>query len=848
MPGFDRRFLAWTICCLFAGVPMAHAADVNFEDMRAAGDFARALAAASSPVPNVQPDQRPGLHLRAERKFNVLSKKKKSPANSVGLENPMQLNKGDRYPLFIAADRVQGRVDEATEASGQVEARRADAQLFADKLIYRPLEDEVEASSNVRLLQDGAEFETPHLRMKLGEQVGYADDARYRILRDVTNKFYRPHQTVVTVASNNATSTGAPMMLNVPNSYGLPTTAPERRPSEANGAAERIDFEGENQIHLSANTYSTCKPGQTDWYLKSSEMQLDYDENVGRASQATLYFKEVPVFYSPTASFALNSEPRSGFLHPFFSTSTKNGFDISFPYYWAIAPNQDATLYPRYMTKRGLQLGAETQYLDFNYRGVARGEFLPSDQMDNRQRYAYFWQHQQQFGQGFSGWVNWNGVSDDHYWEDMSSRLMSTSQTQLIRQLALNYNPLPGWAASLQMLHYQTLQPDPANPISRPYFLEPQLNVLGYKPNVAGTDLTMIGQFSRFTHPEKVQGERVVLYPQVSLPIITPAFQLTPKVGFHMTRYALNQQTAGEPDGISRAVPTFSLDSTTVFEREDDWFGKPFIQTLEPRLYYLRIPYRDQSRIPVFDSAVSDFNFAQIFGENRYSGYDRINDANQLTAAMTTRILDGGSGVELFKGMLGQRYYFTPQRVTISGEPARKQDFSNIIAAISGLVAPKTYMDLAWEYNYRANTNERLSAGVRFQPELGKVLSASYRYTYDSTTLKPTVDQIDIAGQWPIAPQWYAVGRYNYSVRDKQLLEAIGGFEFNAGCWSLRLVAQRLEAVSTTSTPSTNFFVQLELNDFASIGSNPIGLLRRSIAGYGKTNEMPLSNSNLITP
>ena len=282
-----------------------------------------------------------------------------------------------------------------------------------------------------------------------------------------------------------------------------------------------------------------------------------------------------------------------------------------------------------------------------------------------------------------------------------------------------------------------------------------------------------------------------------------------------------------------------------IFERDVEWFGKGHIQTLEPRLYYVNIPYRDQSKIPLFDTALSDFNFAQIFSENRYSGYDRINDASQLTLAMTSRLLSGENGSEQFKAMVGQRYYFKPQRVAITGETTRQENFSNLVAAVNGLIAPKTYMDLAWEYNYRDRISDRYAAGVRYQPDLGKVLSASYRYTRDPLTSSTTVDQVDIAGQWPLSPRWYAVGRYNYSLRDSKVLESIAGLEYNAGCWAVRLVGQRLAAIS--GSPNDTLFFQLELNDFGSIGTNPIGLLRRSIPGYGKINELPESGSLLTT-
>lgn len=822
----------------------------------------RAPAAATSVAAGVEPDllvaarDTVPVRLRVERKFNVLGKKKKPLAQDVGVDHPVDLKKGDDYPLFVVADQIEGRTDEVTEAVGNVELRKAGSLLYADKVLYRPLDDEIEATGQVRLLQDGAEVKTPHLRMKLSEQIGFAEQAEYRIVREVPSKVYRQQQIVVTAATSNATTAGAPMMLNVPNSYGLPTTMPPRRPSEATGQAERVDFEGENQITLSEATYSTCKPGQTDWYLQSSEMHLDYDENVGNAKNASVWFGGVPIFYSPYASFALNHKRRSGFLHPFYSASTKNGFDITLPYYWNIAPNYDVTLYPRYMGKRGLQLGGEAQYLDYNYRGTWRAEYLPDDEVERRKRYAYNIQHVHNLGRGVSAAVNWQAVSDDRYWEDLSSRLLRTSATQLPRQLMLGYAPLPGVQSSLQVLRYQTLQPDPTNPIARPYFLEPQLNVLAYKPNVLKTDMSMIGQFSRFVHPDKVQGDRVVFYPQVSLPIVHPAFQITPKLGMHLTKYALNQQVAGEPTSLTRSLPTFSLDSTVIFEREGNLLGRDYIQTLEPRLYYVNIPYKDQSRIPVFDSGLTDFNFAQIFSENRYSGFDRINDANQLTAALTTRILDGTTGAERFKAMLGQRYYFRDQRVSIPGETQRPADFSNMIAAVNGLVAPKTYADMAWEFNDSKGVTERFATGLRFQPDYGKVLSASYRYTRNALTGKPSVDQIDIAGQWPLSSRWYAVGRYNYSLLGKQntitgetkggqLLEAIAGLEYNTGCWAARVVAQRLEAVS--GTPNTSVFFQLELTDFASIGSNPIGLLRRTIPGYGKVNELP-GNSLLTSP
>jgi LPS-assembly protein len=841
MTGFARRPIAAFVCCLFASA--------------AAGQAVAAGKARTSGATTDNASADANVNLRVERKFNVLGKKKRPPPTGVGVDVPVDLTKGDKYPVFLTADRVEGRADEVSEASGNVEMRRAGTQMFADSAIYRPLDDEIEAAGHVRLLQEGVEVNSPEMRMHLTEQVGYADEAKYRIVRTARSRFYEPSKTIpsANAAASSGSISGAPMMLNIPNSYGLPTRVNEERVVEGNGEADRIDFEGENQMTLTNGTYSTCKPADPDWYLKASSMHLDLDEGDAVGRHARLWFEGVPILYAPVATFPVSNERRSGLLHPHFSLSTRNGLDLVAPYYWNMAPNYDMTLYPRYMSKRGTQLATDTRYLDYNYRGYLRFEYLPNDEIRQRDRWGYRIEHWHTLGQGLTGYINWNGVSDDYYWQDLSSRLLLTSQVQLPKQAMLSYTPAPWLQTNLQVLRYQTLQPDPTTTIAKPYFLEPQMNIIGYKADVlnTGSDLTLIGQVSRFTHqypiPQQGQGDRLVFYPQLSMPIIGTAFQVTPKVGVHMSQYSLENRTDGGPTTLSRTLPTFSLDSTLFMEREDNWRGTGYVQTLEPRLYYVYIPYKDQSQFPVFDSGVADFNFAQIFSENRYTGYDRLNDANQLTAALTTRLLDGQTGAERFKAMFGQRYYFSPQRVTIAGETTRQADFSNAVAAVNGLIAPKTYGDAAWEYSYRESQTARFAAGVRYQPELGKVISGSYRYTNAMLTSQPSnVDQFDIAGQWPISGQWSVVGRQNWSLRDKKSLETIAGTEYNAGCWTLRVVAQRLGAVSGTA--NTTLFVQLELHDFASIGASPISLLRRTVPGYGKTNELPEGGSLLTTP
>ena len=791
-------------------------------------------------------DPGPPLDLRLERRTNVLLAPKPKGVPEVGIANPFATLPGDAYPLFVTADRMDGRADDVAHARGNAELRKAGAELYAENITYWPLDDEVDAEGDVRMLREGQDIRAPQLRMKLTEQTGTAVGLDFLFVREVQSKYQLRKQSLVRpgLSASNATS-GAPMMMHVPASYGLPTLVDQTRPSLQSGSAERAEFEGEDRVRLFDSTFSTCKPGERDWYLKSSELLLDYDTQVGEARDATVYFKDVPIGYAPYATFPLTSGRRSGFFQPSFGVSTRDGIEVFTPYYWNIAPNYDLTFYPRFMSERGVQLSAEARYLSQYTRNITRLEYMPYDKMVGTDRYAYEIRHTQTLGYGLSGVVNWNGVSDNTYWQDLSSRLALTSQTQLPRQVMLNYVPVPWLQGSVNYQRFQTLQVDPSKPVLPPYFFEPQVNFLAFKSNVLNTDLALVGQYTRFTLQNQTSGrpvgDRLYLYPQVSMPFVHPAFTITPKVGLSATQYSLTYPFQEGQENLSRALPVASLDATMFFERETEILGKGFIHTLEPRAYYVKIPYKNQNNFPVFDTGLSDFNFAQIFTENRYSGYDRINDANQLTTALTTRMLSAETGVELFKAMIGQRRYFSDSKVGLPYEVATNslpsKGVSNVVAAATGLLMPKTYADVAWEYDLDASVNQRFSVGMRYQPELGKVISAGYRYTRDPVTEIQQVGQIDITGQWPLSSRLSVVGRYNYSFLNSQLLEAIVGIEYTSGCWALRVVGQRLEALATE--PNTTLFFQLELTDFASIGANPLPLLRRSIGGYGKVNELP---------
>ncbi|TAK67967.1 MAG: LPS-assembly protein LptD [Betaproteobacteria bacterium] len=705
------------------------------------------------------------------------------------LRSPAARPAGASAPVTITADRMEGYANKETSASGNAELRQDKVSIHADRLLYLYATDEVQASGGVRLARDGDRMSGTGLRLRVHDSVGRFDQADYE--------------------------------------FALRSRA-GYAPVRARGTADVIKLEGKDKYHLENATFTTCKPGNDDWYLQVGELDLDMTRDLGTARKGKLVFKGAPVVYLPWVDFPLHNQRKSGFLPPTIGSTGKSGVEISAPFYLNLAPDRDLTIAPREFSKRGLQLTTQLRYVDRDYEGDARFEHMPKDRVRNLSRFATNIQHNQRFSSKLSGYLNLNKVSDDNYFRDLSSRINITSQTTLPRDGMLIYHG-GWWVATARVQRFQTLQ-DPANPVIEPYGRLPQFTLNATRQYVGGVDLALASEFVKFYHPTSVIGSRLTLYPSASLPLISPGAYLTPKLGFHSTAYSLARNAVDTPETIHRALPIASLDSGLSFERDSAFLGQNFRQTLEPRLYYLYAPYRDQSKIPLFDTGLADFNYAQIFSENLFNGGDRIADAHQLTIAATTRILSPTSGQEVLKATIGQRHYFQNQQVALNDvTPTRTDKTSDFLAAVSGRIARNWTLDSALQYNPRRNFFERLGLGARYQPETTKAFNLGYRFTRGS------LNQVDVSAQWPLGGGWYGVGRYNYSLRDNRLVESLGGFEYNGACWIGRVVVQRFAAATGNFTSAV--FVQLELNGFSRIGSNPLETLKRNIPGYGRLNQ-----------
>jgi len=722
-------------------------------------------------------------------------------------------------PTLVTANRLAGVNEVEAVAEGEALLERGGDRLHADRIIYRQEDDEVEAAGNVRLISPDTVITGPRLRMRLEESTGEFEAPAYTI---------RHHpapipEPAVTLSGLPAVSADGTVLATTGRMIQPP-------PVTGSGTAERIEFLGEDRYRLLNANYSTCAPDRRDWEISVDALDLDYDSALGKARNALVTFKGTPILYLPRMSFPLDNQRQSGFLTPTIGSTTKSGLEVALPWYWNIAPNMDATITPRVMSRRGVQMNSEFRYLDYTYSGVARVEYLPDDKLAKRDRYGYAITHAQNLGRGFGLNLNFNRVSDDDYYSDLSTRVASVSQGNLLRQAMLTYGA-SWYSAALNVQTYQTLQD-----LAKPYQRLPQLTVSANRYDLPlGLNFAFSGEYANFDHPTAVTARRTVLYPQITLPYTTPAFQFTPKLGLHHTRYQFERQGPAIPADQSRTVPIFSVDGSFVMERDTTLFGQSLLQTLEPRAYYLYVPDKDKVLLPNrgFDTGLVGFSYANMFRENRYAGNDRIGDANEITLALTSRLIDPGTGTEFLRGTLGTRYYFDDEKVGLPGDPLRKERKADILAALSGQVMPKTYADIGWQYNPRDNRTEQLTLGGRYRPQAGRILNATWRLTRDVAG-NPN-KQFDVSGQWPVFGGWHGVGRYNYSITERRVIETIGGLEYNAGCWVGRFVVQRLATIA--EKPTTAIFFQLELNDFSRIGSNPLDLLKRNIPGYGVINQ-----------
>jgi LPS-assembly protein len=593
--------------------------------------------------------------------------------------------------------------------------------------------------------------------------------------------------------------------------------------ARARGTATTLEISRAGYLQLEDVQYSSCPLGNDDWLLKAKSIEIDANEGRGTARNATLRFKKVPILYLPYFTYPVSDERKSGLLFPKIGNSDRRGFELETPFYWNIRPNMDATIVPHYMSERGLQLGTEYRFLTRSTEGDLWGDYLQDDDETGEDRWRYDIE-----SESFVPWqsratLRATGVSDDNYFVDFSSNRQKNSLTALDRRLDLErYGGV--WSLFFRVQDFQTI--DPAiQPEDEPYAQLPQFVANGeWRDGLLGLDYRLETEAVYFHRKDSVNGARLHVQPEISLPIKNRGFYLMPEVALDYTGYKLQDQPVDQPDDPSRAAPIGSIDTGAIFERLS---GKNngLLVTLEPRALYTYIPFRDQSDIPIFDTILPDFNLVQLFRKNRFIGYDRLSDTNQLSVGISSRVLDSGNGREILTATIGQTRYFDTGNVTLPGIPSTSIDASNYIAELDIRAWEKWNAGLELQWDSERDRTDRSSVRLQYKPGQEKAINVGYRYVRDS------LEQADLSFAWPIKDSWKFIGRYNYSIPEQAALDRFAGIEYESCCWAIRLLGRRSKITRDSRESDTSVSFQFELKGFSNVGSGSIGDLERGILG-----------------
>lgn len=602
--------------------------------------------------------------------------------------------------------------------------------------------------------------------------------------------------------------------------------------SNMKGKAKTITTGGntnkENISTLKQTSITSCDLFDPDWLITADEIRLDHDDEYGSADDVVIRFKGVPFLYTPYMEFPTSDRRRSGLLFPEFGTSSSRGVELAVPWYWNIAPNHDAVITPRYMNKRGVELGTDYRYLTESTNGKLKGAYLPNDDVTEESRYQLRYQQHSRILSNLSLDLDIQDISDEEYFNDFSNDLGTTSQTHLNRTANLRYN-LDNWRMRALLQDIKTINESTAIS-NRPYNRLPQLTLNG-DTAIADSLLlfTLDSEFVEFAHDDetKVAGARFTIRPGLRLPLSGASWFLEPAVKFSHTQYDVGTNNAPSQIVEDRNLPISSIDAGLFFERS---FGNGFEQTLEPRLYYLNVPFEEQDETPLFDTSIPEFSVSQLFRDNRFVGGDRIGDANQLTLALTSRILNTDTGDELIRASIGQVFYFEDREVSLNGV-AKTEKRSDIIAELDTSWGDwQTNIDLQWDAT--ENTLAKENYFLHYKSDANHLFNIGYRKRLANNTID--IEQVDTSFVYAITKKYSSYVRWNYSFKDNQDIDTIVGLSYDSCCWSIQLLTQR-RLLNTTSTDAydNSILVQFVFKGLGSISGNKArNTLERSIYGY----------------
>lgn len=749
---------------------------------------------------------------------------------------------GDRSKVSseLSADKFSSTDSTHYRAQGNVQVQRLDQLLRTDTLDYNTETTAYSATGNVRMQDRSIMASADHAHGTGTPSSTYLDNVHYQLLQQ-----------------------------------------------RGNGTAATANMTDADHGTLTQGTYSTCDPDDRRWYLRARAMELDQTVNLGYAHDVTVYYGDVPFLWLPYLRFPLSKQRESGFLFPGIGYSDQRGVVLGAPFYLNLAPNYDATIEPMYSSKRGAMLAGQFRYLDANDKAQFDFTYVPHDKQVNaeiarisadvargqskvvspvnipHQRYSVQLHDASTLSDNWNARININRVSDQQYFQDYGDNL-TTSATALLGSSAYLNGRGTWWSASVGADSAQLTQLT-LSQAAEPYQRLPRGTFQGEHSLLGGLDWGVNAEYVNFrkgpydvltSAPDTfrsvnaINGQRVDVYPYLAYPIETAGYFIRPELGVRYTSYDLRDRDgyAATHPGASafvhssptRTMPIFNLDAGMIFERPAMYFGHAFTQTIEPRVYYLRVPYRDQSDLPLFDTQLPTFDFPSLFRRNSFVGADRQSNANNLTLALTSRLIDSDSGDELLRASIGRIHYFDTQRVQLPGHPEVDFSGSDYVAELNLRLNDR--WQLRWDQQY--NPNSRIVdprtqllidnlhhtdlSSISVEHRFGRAGAVNFSYRFRRGLL----EQVDTTALLPLNARWSLVGRYYYSLMDNRLLEAFGGVEYDSCCVSLRVLARRYISSLGQVKASNGLYFEIEFKGLGSTGGRTENFLRRAILGY----------------
>ena len=688
--------------------------------------------------------------------------------------------------IYVEADQAFLRDEGISTLSGDVIIIKGQNQLFADQASFDRLAEDVIAKGRVRLNTDTLSLQSDKVAFNLGNNNGTISNAYYQVVAKKGSK----------------------------------------GDTDGRGKSRLIEQQGQQRSQLHDADYTTCPTETPSWRLSSSKISLDHDKEMGTARNITLNVgkNNVPIFYFPYFSFPLSDSRKSGFLTPTYKSSESSGIGISVPYYFNLAENYDYTLTPTLLSNRGLMLGNEFRYITEDHQGVINYEVLLNDsKRNNDTRYQYNVQHFSKLTERTHLKLEADGVSDSDYFDDLSGTLQASSRTALKRQLDITTSG-NNWDFLGRIQSYQLLDGG-----EEPYARLPQLN-LNYHPqnNFADTDVSVKTEFVNFSKKNAGNtptGSRFDINAKISKHFAEAAYFIKPALSLRHTQYDLDLNGASGNSKPSRTLPTLSIDSGLHLQRDFNFKQASRVQTLEPRLFYTKTPYSDQSDIPIFDTAANSFSYNQLFSDNRFSGKDRVEDADRLSASLSSRILDKKNGDELFRASIGQVFHFNDQRVSLPAETLSSDSRSELAIEFSGKVTPNTKLSSVslWDSNTKNFQSGTLQ--LHYKDDKNRLLNAGYRYR------KNELEQSNVSFSTPLKDNWSVVGSWDHDLQNNRDLENVVGVEYGNCCVKSRLVARRY-LTSDNNTYDKALFAEFEFKGLGTVGDSAKRILEDRIYGY----------------